>query len=125
MKGRQIYGGLVPWDKVWRTGANEATAFVTDTNINVGGTPVPAGAYTLFTIPSQSQWKLVISKKTGEWGTDYPVNEDFARVNLKSEPLPSQVEQFTIDFAQKGPSACTLNLDWERTRASVEITEQK
>jgi hypothetical protein len=125
MKGRQIYGGLVPWDKVWRTGANEATTFVTDTNLSVGGTPVPAGAYTLFTVPSQSQWKLVISKKTGEWGIPYPENEDLARVNMKSEPLPSPVEEFTINFKQNGSSACTLNLDWERTRASVEVTEQK
>src|SRR5581483_243535 len=91
MKGRQIYGGLVPWDKVWRTGANEATTFVTDANVNVGGTSVPAGAYTLFTVPSQSQWKLVISKKTGEWGIPYPENEDLARVNMKSESLPSPV----------------------------------
>ena len=125
MKGRQIYGELVPWDKVWRTGANEATTFVTDTNLNVGGTPVPAGAYTLFTVPSQSQWKLVISKKTGEWGIPYPENEDLARVNMKSEPLPSSVDEFTINFKQNGPSACTLNIDWERTRASVDISEQK
>ena len=125
VKGRQVYGGLVPWDKVWRTGANEATTFVTDVNLNVGGTPVPAGAYTLYTIPSQSQWKLIISRKTGQWGIPYPENEDLARVDMKSEPLPSNVEEFTINFAQKGPSACTLYLDWERTRASVDITEQK
>ncbi|MBV9086792.1 MAG: DUF2911 domain-containing protein [Acidobacteria bacterium] len=124
-KGRQIYGGLVPWDKVWRTGANEATTFVTDTNLNVGGTQVPAGAYTLYTVPSQTNWKLVISKKTGQWGIPYPENEDLARIDMKSEPLPSQVEEFTINFVQHGGSACTLNLDWERTRASVAVSEQK
>ena len=124
MKGRQVYGGVVPWDKVWRTGANEATTFVTDANLNVGGTPVPAGAYTLFTVPSQSQWKLIISKKTGQWGIPYPGEQfDLARVDMKKEPLTSPVEKFTISFDQKSGS-CTLRLDWENTRVSADIHEK-
>src|SRR5437764_10739693 len=71
-KGRKIYGGLVPYGKVWRAGANEATTFVTDTDVNVGGKTVPAGSYTMFAIPAEDKWTLVISKKTGEWGTAYP-----------------------------------------------------
>ena len=71
-KGRKIYGELVPFGQVWRTGANEATTFVTTADLNVGGTTVPAGSYTLFTVPSQDKWTLILSKKTGEWGTDYP-----------------------------------------------------
>jgi hypothetical protein len=123
---RKIYGGVVLWDKVWRTGANEATTFVTDANLNVGGTAVPAGSYTLYTVPSEGQWKLVISKKTGQWGIPYPgEGEDLARVNMKSEPLSSPVEQFTISFDKTGPSACRLKMDWEKTRAWVDISQQK
>ncbi len=125
MKSRQIYGGLVPWDKVWRTGANEATTFVTDANLNVGGTPVKAGNYTLYTIPSQKQWKLIISKKTGQWGIPYPEGEDLARIDMQSEALPQPVEQFTISFVEKGPAGCELRMDWEKTRALVGITEKR
>ena len=126
MKGRKIYGGLVPYDKEWRTGANEATTFASSTNIDVGGTKVPAGNYTLFTIPSQKQWTLIISKKTGEWGIPYPGNsEDLARIPMRSEELSSPVEQFTISFERTSPDACTLRMDWEKTRAEVKVREQK
>src|ERR1051326_4132631 len=90
MKGRKIYGGLVPYGQVWRTGANEATTFVTSADITVGGTKVPAGSYTIFTVPNADTWKLVISKGTGEWGTDYPgEGKDLARVDMKVSKLPS------------------------------------
>lgn len=124
-KDRKIYGGLVPYGQVWRTGANEATTFVTDTNISAGGQDIPAGSYTIFTVPDQNKWTLVISKKTGEWGTDYPgEKEDLVRVPMNVSKTPSEVENFTISFDEKGNS-CTMNLDWENTRASVEITEKK
>src|SRR6202166_4912184 len=67
-KGRKIYGGLVPYGQVWRAGANEATTFVVSSDVTVGGTKVPAGSYTIFAVPNAASWKLVISKKTGEWG---------------------------------------------------------
>lgn len=122
MKGRKIYGGLVPYDQVWRTGANEATTFVTSSNITVGGTTVPAGSYTLFTVPNADSWSLIISKGTGEWGTDYPgKDKDLARVNMRVSSLPSPVENFTINYAKSG-SGCSLQIDWETTRASVDIT---
>src|SRR5258706_9610316 len=85
-KGRKIFGeasekALVPYGQIWRTGANDATTFVTDTNVTVGGKAVPAGSYTIFTVPKADAWSLVISKKTGEWGTDYPgEKEDLVRV---------------------------------------------
>jgi Protein of unknown function (DUF2911) len=123
-KGRKVYGGLVPFDKVWRAGANEATTFVTDTDLMVGGTPVPAGSYTIFTIPSADKWTLIISKKTGEWGTAYPGPEaDLARIDMKVTKLPSPVENFTIAFDQ-GEPACTLRMDWETTRASVNVAKK-
>ena len=126
MKGRKIYGGLVPYDKEWRTGANEAATFVAGANLDVGGAKVPAGNYTLFTIPSQKQWTLIISKKTGEWGIPYPgKGEDQARAPMRSEELSTPVEQFTISFENTSPEACTLRMDWETTRAEVSVREQK
>lgn len=125
MKGRKIYGGLVPFGKVWRAGANEATTFVTTADVTVGGKAVPAGSYTIFTIPNQDKWTLIISKKTGEWGTDYAGEaNDLARVDMKGSQLPSPAENFTIAFDQSG-GGCALRMDWETTRASVEITPKK
>jgi hypothetical protein len=120
-KGRKIYGGLVPYGEVWRTGANEATTFVTEKDINVGGTKVPAGAYTLYSLPSESDWKLIISKQTGQWGTEYDQGQDRARINMKGEALSAPVEQFTISFEPARGNATVLRLDWENTRASVPI----
>lgn len=120
-KGRKIYGGLVPFGEVWRAGANEATTFVTSANVTVGGTAVPAGSYTLFALPTADKWTLILSKKTGEWGIPYPDGQDFARVEMKVSALPAAVENFTIAYDKTG-SGCTLRLDWETTRASVDIT---
>lgn len=125
MKGHKIYPGLVPFGKVWRAGANEATTFVTDTDVVVGGKEVPAGSYTLFTIPNADKWTLIISKKTGEWGIPYPGESfDFARVEMKVSSLPSPLENFTIALDHAG-DGCTLRMDWETTRASIAITENK
>ena len=123
-KGRKIYGDLVPYGKVWRAGANEATTLVTDSDLNVGGTTVPAGSYTIFAIPNADKWTLVISKKTGEWGTGYPgPGEDLARVDMKVSKLPSPQENFTIAFNQTG-ATCTLHMDWETTSAAVDIAKK-
>jgi hypothetical protein len=125
MKGRKIYGGLVPYGEVWRTGANEATTFVTDTNLTVGGKDVPAGSYTIFTVPAADKWTLIINKKTGEWGIPYKYEADeLARVDMKVSKLPAAVENFTIAYEQKG-GGCDLHLDWDMTRASVSISEKK
>lgn len=120
-KGRKIYGELVPFGEIWRAGANEATAFVTTAHLTVGGKDVPAGSYTIFTIPSADKWTLVISKGTGEWGTAYPgPDKDLTRADMKVSKLPSPVENFTIAFDKAG-GGCTLRMDWETTRASVEV----
>ncbi len=122
--GRKIYGELVPYGKVWRAGANEATTFVTDADLKIGGTSVPAGSYTIFTVPNADKWQLVISKKTGEWGTAYPgPSEDLARIDMKVSKLPSPVENFTIAFYQSA-NGCTLHIDWETTRASADIAKK-
>jgi hypothetical protein len=125
MRGRQIYGGLVPYGQEWRVGANEATTFVTDTDLVVNGTVVPAGSYTLFALPNADNWWLIISKKTGEWGIPYPgANFDFTRVSMQISTLPSPLEDFTIGLDGTN-TGCTLRLDWATTRASVEISEKK
>ena len=121
-KGRKIFGGLVPYGEVWRAGANEATTFVTTTDLMVGSSHVPVGSYTIFAIPNKDKWSLIISKKTGEWGTAYPgPSEDLARIDMKVSALPSAAENFTIAF-DKTASGCTLRMDWETTQASVEIS---
>jgi hypothetical protein len=121
VKGRKIFGEVVPYGQVWRTGANEATSFVSNVDLNVGGTMVPAGSYTLFTIPNKDKWTLILSKKTGEWGTNYPgPSEDLVRIDMAVSTPPSLTENFTISL-DKTPIGATLNIDWENTRAAVGI----
>ena len=123
MKGRKIYGDLVPYGEVWRTGANEATTFVTSSDLKVGGKPVPAGSYTIFTVPGPDKWTLIINKKTGEWGIPYKYESDeLARVDMKVSKLPAPVENFAIAYDKAG-NGCTLRIDWETTRASVDISK--
>lgn len=122
MKGRKIYGDLVPFGEIWRTGANEATTFVTSGDVVVGGKTVPAGKYTIFTVPTADKWTLIVNKKTGEWGIPYKYESDeLARVDMKVSKLPSPVENFTIAYDKSG-AGCTMRLDWETTRATVEIS---
>jgi hypothetical protein len=132
-KGRKIYGGLVPYGKVWRTGANEATTFVTDTDLTINGTAVPKGSYTIFTVPAEApgKWKLIVNKATGEWGVNkqegytYDATE-LARIDMDaSKSLDAPVEQFTISFANKGKDTCTLQLDWEKTQVTADVKEKK
>ncbi|MDE3137535.1 MAG: DUF2911 domain-containing protein [Acidobacteriota bacterium] len=124
MRGRKIYGGLVPFNEVWRLGANKATTLDTTTDLTIGGKDVPAGNYTLFAIPAPSHWTLIISKKTGEWGIPYPGESfDFARVPMTVSPLPSKLEDFTISLTPAG-HVCTMHADWEMTRASIDIHEK-
>jgi hypothetical protein len=125
MRGRKIFGGLVPYGEVWRAGANEATAFVADKDLIVHGKELPAGSYTIFALPNQDRWTLIVSKKTGEWGIPYPGERfDAERLDMQVVKLPSPVENFTIAFDQ-AVGRCTMHMDWERTRASVEISEKR
>ncbi len=125
MRGRQIFGGLVPYDQVWRTGANEATSLVTDTDLVIGGTNVPKGSYTLYSLPGQSGWKLIINKQTGQWGTKYDQSQDLARIDMHVTKLSSPMEQFTISLDKAGADAATLKLQWADTGASVDVKEKK
>ena len=121
-KGRKIFGSLVPYGQIWRAGANESTTFVVGSDVTVGGKAVPAGNYTIFTVPNADKWTLIINKKTGEWGIPYKYESDeLARVDMKVSKLPSAVENFTINYEKTG-SGCTMNIDWDGTRASVDIS---
>jgi hypothetical protein len=133
MKGRKIYGGLVPYGKVWRTGANEATSFVTDTDVTINGTAVPKGSYTIFTVPVEApeKWKLIVNKATGEWGVKEKEgyvyeSTELARIDMDaSKSLDAPVEQFTISLPSKGEDTCTLQLEWEKTQATADVKEKK
>lgn len=125
MRGRKIFGGLVPFGEVWRAGADDATSFVPNADVIVGGKNVPAGKYTIFILPAPAQWTLIISKQTGEFGIPYPGEQyDFARVEMKVAKLSALLENFTISFDQAGTS-CTMKLDWETTRGAIDIAEKK
>lgn len=122
-RGRVIFGELVPYGKVWRTGANEATTLVTDRDLVIGGTEVPAGTYTLYTLPVQEgPWKLIINKQTGQWGTQYDEAQDLGRVDLKVVSLPESVEQFTISIEPREAGGGILRLVWDTTEATVPFT---
>ena len=120
-RGREIFGALVPWNRVWRTGANSATTLVTTRDLVIGRTPVPAGTYTLYTLPSPTGWKLIVNKQTGQWGTEYNEAEDLARIDMSVETLKTPTEQFTIRL---DPSANggVMRLVWDTTQASVPYT---
>jgi hypothetical protein len=125
VKGRKIMGELVPYGKVWRTGANSATSLTTDVDLTIGGTAVPAGKYTLYTLPSESGWKLIINKETGQWGTKYDEKQDLARVDMQVGKTSAPVEEFTISFDKSGGDAAKLKLEWENTSATVDVKEKK
>lgn len=123
MHGRKIVGGLVPYDQVWRTGANKATHLTTEADLTIGGVAVPKGTYTLFTVPSPNGWKLIINKHTGQWGIPYKAEyeqEELARIPMKVETISSPVEQFTISL-EKTRGGGVLKLEWENTRAWVDF----
>jgi hypothetical protein len=122
-RGRDIFGNVVPWNSVWRTGANAATQLHTSADLVIGGADVPAGTYTLWTLPTPNGWKLIINKQTGQWGTDYHADQDLIRVDLRVETLPEPVERLTIAIEPDGAGA-TLGMAWDRTRASVPIKKK-
>src|SRR5882672_10319329 len=124
LKGRKVGQELAPFGKVWRTGADEATALNTEIDLNIGGLKVPAGKYTLYTLPTEGTWKLIINKQTGQWGTKYDESQDLGRVDMKKVVLPQSVEQFTISFDKKSEITADLMLDWEDTRVSVSVKAQ-
>ena len=122
---REIFGGLVPSDAVWRTGANEATHFSTDRDLTIGSIRVPRGTYTLWTIPARDAWTLIINRQTGQWGTDYDKTKDVGRTSMKVSTLTAPVEQFTIAIEPARDDAGLLIMRWDTTQASIPIHVEK
>jgi hypothetical protein len=123
-RGRKIFGALVPYDKVWRTGANPATALKTEVNLKIGTATVPAGSYTLYTLPSTGTWKLIINKQTGQWGTKYDQSQDLARVDMKKETLSSPQEVMSITLEPFQGKTSSLHVRWETTDVSVPVVAE-
>lgn len=117
-RGRVIFGGIEPWGKVWRTGANAATQLETSRDLMFAGTTVPAGKYTLWTLLSETQPMLIINRQTGQWGTEYSAAQDVVRLPLLLTRLPTPVEQFTIAIEPRGAGG-VLTLSWDTTEFSV------
>ena len=117
MRGRKIFGGLVPYGQVWRTGANAATKLTTTGNIKIGDVSVPAGTYTLYSLPEEGSMTLIINKQTGQWGTDYDESKDLGRTKMTVSKSASPVEMFRISI-----DGGMLKLEWENTVATVPIT---
>ncbi len=119
---RKIWGGLVPYGKVWRTGANEATTLTTSKNLEFGNFSLPAGTYTLFTQPEESGGKLIFNKQTGQWGTKYDASQDLGRVDLTKKELPSPVDQFAIAIEKNAGGGGIIHLRWEKAEFSTPFT---
>ena len=123
LRGRTLLGEVIPYDRVWRTGANEATQFTTSTPIKLGDMQVPAGTYTLFTAPHMSGVDLIVNKKSGEWGTEYNGSLDLGTVRMTSEVTTAPVEQFTISVVPRDPRHGKLVFEWGAFRwiAAIEV----
>lgn len=120
-RGRVVYGVVVPFGELWRLGANAATQFKTDRDLDFGGTTIKAGMYTLFAIPGEKSWKLIVNSQTGQWGTERKAELDVAALELPTSKLPAVVERFTVSVAPTATGG-VLQLDWDTTRASAAFT---
>jgi len=121
MRGRAIFGALVPYGAVWRTGANAATQLSTDRDLDLGGARVPAGTYTLWTIPGPSGWTLIVNAQTGQWGTEYHADRDVVRIPMRVTTVRGRLERFTISIVP-GRRGGVLRMAWDRTRAAIPFT---
>lgn len=123
LRGRTLLGDVIPYDRVWRTGANEATQFKTSTAITLGSLKVPAGTYTLFTLPHTDGVDLIVNKDTGEWGTEYDKPADLGMVRMTSEVATTPVEEFTISVVPVDPRHGKLVIEWGPFRwiAPIEV----
>ena len=122
VKGRKIFGGLVPWGEVWRTGANAATKITFGTDVKLEGQAVPAGSYALVTIPGEAEWTVILSKVTGEWGAyAYDEKNDQLRVKVKPTTMAEPVESMTIEVTDLRDASAKLAIVWDKTRVAVKL----
>jgi hypothetical protein len=123
---RKIWGGLVPYGKPWRMGADEATTLITQKTIVLGGQTVPAGVYTLYMVPSETNFsELAVSTQLGGWGIPVDTNHDLVQVDLSKDALDKPVDQFTMGIAKDQEGRGVVKLSWESTQFSVPFTVAK
>ena len=120
-RGRKVEGGLIPYDKVWRAGADSATTLITGADITVGNLSLPKGMYTLYVAATESGWKLIVNKQTGQWGTVYNQDMDLGRADMTLKTLSAPVETFKISLDKVDDTSATLTLTWGTTAASVPV----
>jgi hypothetical protein len=119
VRGRKIFGALVPYDRVWMPGADEATIFQTSAPLQFGEFKLPAGSYSLYTMPGESRWTLIINKMTGQFHTQYPEEQDLTKLPMTIERLTTPFEQLTIEAVPRPQGGGALQLAWDTTRVSV------
>ena len=119
VRGRKIFGSLVPYDRVWMPGADEATIVQTSAPLQFGEFKLPAGSYSLYTLPGEKKWTLIINKMTGQFHTQYPEDQDLAKLPMTIERLTTPVEQLTIEAVPRPQGGGALQLEWELTRVSA------
>ena len=122
MRGRKIMGGLVPYGKVWRTGANPATTLITSVPLKFGSLLVPAGTHTLYSLPSADTWQLILNNQTGQWGLTYNQGMDLGRIPMQSKPMAAPQEGMSLSFENTTPTSTELHIRWETTDRYVVIT---
>ena len=123
VKGRKIFGDLVPYNKVWRTGANSATTITFGDDVTINGTKIPAGKYGLLTIPAENEWTIIFTKQTDVTNPSaYKQDQDVLRVPVKPYPLPFSIENFTISFNNITGNSCNLELMWDSVYVQIPIT---
>jgi hypothetical protein len=122
MHDRKIMGGLVPFGVVWCTGANWATKITTQANLEIGDLKLPAGSYSIWTLPNQNEWTLIINKQTGQFHLNYDSSQDFGRTKMNLKTLAAPVETFKIELRSDGSNKGMLALLWETTEASIPFT---
>jgi len=125
VRGRTIFGGLVPYGEVWRTGANAATTLKTSGDLKIGDLSVPAGTYTLYSLPTADGWKLIVNKQTGQWGTIYDKAQDLGRVQMSTGSTAVPIETMVIDFEKTLGDTTELHIKWAGVDASVQIAAAK
>ncbi len=121
VKNRVIFGELVPYNVVWRTGANEATIIEFSRDVSIAGESLAAGKYSLWTIPTPDDWTIIINKQTGQWGTNYDESDDVLRVEVPSVQKSGVTELFTISMEQGSEEEILMNLNWDKTSVQVPI----
>ena len=122
MRGRKIMGELVPYGKVWRTGANPATTIITSVPLKFGTLLVPAGTHTLYTLPSADTWQLIINNQTGQWGLTYDQSKDLGRTPMKAKPMAAPQEGMSLSFENTTATSTELHMRWETTDRYVVVT---